>query len=64
MPGSVGFDGEIVQTIGIGRPGAVPARRVPCPYLCCDRPRFADLCAQWRVIERAQELSLVPGSSK
>jgi outer membrane protein assembly factor BamB len=28
MPGSVQFDGEIVQAIGIGRPCVVPARRI------------------------------------
>src|SRR4029077_10288351 len=59
MPRGMGFDGEIVQSIGIGRPYVVPARRFPRPDLCCDRPRFAELCAQWRVIERAQELSIV-----
>jgi predicted Fe-S protein YdhL (DUF1289 family) len=59
MPGGLRFDGQTVQAIGIERPCVVPACRVARSNLCHNRPRFADLCAQWHVIKRAQKFSVV-----
>jgi len=59
MPGVARLDGEVVQSVGIRRPCVIPARCVARLDLRGNRPRVADLRADWRVIDRAQKLSIV-----
>ena len=56
MPGGAGFDGELVQSIGVVGPGVIPARHVVRLDLCSNHPRLANLRAEWSVIEGAQKL--------
>src|SRR5437868_14545843 len=59
MPDVVRFGGQTVQAIDTKRPCVVPTRCVARSDLCRNRPCFADLCAQWRMIERAHKLSII-----
>ena len=59
LPDVVRFGGQTVQAVDTKRPCVVPARCVARSDLCRNRPGFADLCAQWRMIERAQKLSII-----
>jgi hypothetical protein len=59
MPAGMRLDSDIVQSIGIRGPGVIPTAGVPCSDLWCDRLCFADLCAQWSIIDRTQKLRVV-----
>jgi len=58
MPGSAALDRQVVQSIGVAGPRLIPTRRVVGLDLGSDDPCLANLRAYWRILDRAQKLSV------